>query len=147
MPVTKQQRWYSKNKTRADACIKAWRKKNPEKSKAYSRKWREQNKETTRRDNSRWKIKNPKKYKEVHLKQRHGITLDQRASIMDTQGCRCPGCCVEFYGWDKTWHVDHCHNTEKIRGVLCRSCNLLLGYARDSEHTLLRLCSYLESNR
>lgn len=39
--------------------------------------------------------------------------------------------------------VDHCHSTGKIRGVLCRPCNLGLGYFRDDPERLLRAIKYL----
>lgn len=44
-------------------------------------------------------------------------------------------------------HFDHCHKTNRHRGWLCRSCNLLLGYAKDSPEVLLAAIRYLEYNR
>ena len=40
--------------------------------------------------------------------------------------------------------VDHCHKTKKYRGLLCRSCNLVLGYAKDNINTLLAGAEYLK---
>lgn len=40
--------------------------------------------------------------------------------------------------------VDHCHKTQKYRGLLCRSCNLMLGYAKDQIQTLINGAKYLE---
>lgn len=55
----------------------------------------------------------------------------------------CDICGAEFVGTiDK--HVDHCHNTEKVRGYLCRPCNLMLGYARDNKDTLTKAIQYLD---
>lgn len=39
--------------------------------------------------------------------------------------------------------VDHCHTTGEIRGVLCRPCNLGLGYFRDDPERLLGAIKYL----
>jgi len=39
--------------------------------------------------------------------------------------------------------VDHCHATGVIRGVLCRPCNLGLGYFRDNPQRLLGAVEYL----
>ena len=36
----------------------------------------------------------------------------------------------------RTWAVDHCHVTGFVRGVLCRSCNSVLGFHRDSVEAL-----------
>lgn len=41
--------------------------------------------------------------------------------------------------------VDHCHNTAKVRGLLCSSCNHGLGLFKDSPTLLKRAISYLES--
>lgn len=41
--------------------------------------------------------------------------------------------------------VDHCHETGRIRGVLCWSCNVALGHLRDNVELLLTAISYLES--
>jgi hypothetical protein len=40
--------------------------------------------------------------------------------------------------------IDHCHKTGKVRGILCRSCNLLLGHAKDSIETLKSAQEYLK---
>ena len=40
--------------------------------------------------------------------------------------------------------ADHCHETGRQRGVLCRRCNTLLGYAGDAPDLLRRAIEYLE---
>lgn len=40
--------------------------------------------------------------------------------------------------------IDHCHNTNIVRGLLCESCNKLLGYAKDSKNILHNAIDYLE---
>ncbi len=42
--------------------------------------------------------------------------------------------------------VDHCHKTNKIRGLLCKKCNSVLGLAGDNIQTLKNAITYLESN-
>jgi hypothetical protein len=41
-------------------------------------------------------------------------------------------------------HYDHCHQTGKFRGWLCRKCNLMLGNAEDDPSRLREGASYLE---
>lgn len=41
------------------------------------------------------------------------------------------------------FHIDHDHNTNKVRGILCSKCNTMLGYARDNSHVLFNAVFYL----
>ena len=40
--------------------------------------------------------------------------------------------------------VDHCHNTGKIRGLLCNKCNVGIGILGDTVENINRAISYLE---
>lgn len=42
--------------------------------------------------------------------------------------------------------VDHCHETGKIRGLLCYKCNIALGKFKDNIILLEKSISYLEQN-
>jgi hypothetical protein len=39
--------------------------------------------------------------------------------------------------------IDHCHSTNKIRGVLCNNCNTALGLVGDNIDTLHKMIAYL----
>lgn len=39
--------------------------------------------------------------------------------------------------------IDHCHKSGKVRGLLCKHCNWLLGHAKDNPNTLARAIEYL----
>ena len=43
-----------------------------------------------------------------------------------------------------TLHIDHCHSTLKVRGLLCFNCNIGLGSFRDNIETLNNAITYLE---
>ncbi|MEV7073553.1 endonuclease VII domain-containing protein [Streptomyces sp. NPDC093990] len=43
-------------------------------------------------------------------------------------------------------HVDHCHKTGRVRGVLCFNCNSGLGLLGDDPEALNRAADYLEGN-
>ncbi|MFP3990208.1 endonuclease VII domain-containing protein [Streptomyces sp. E11-3] len=43
-------------------------------------------------------------------------------------------------------HVDHCHETGRVRGVLCFSCNAALGHLRDRPDAIRRAAAYVEGN-
>ncbi len=59
---------------------------------------------------------------------------------------QCDVCAVEFEGNGMTQKcIDHCHETGRIRGALCRRCNSAEGYIRGIENAK-RLVEYLEGN-
>ena len=49
----------------------------------------------------------------------------------------------EMCGEETILFFDHCHTSKKHRGWICRKCNLLLGYARDSKKILQAAIDYL----
>jgi Recombination endonuclease VII len=52
-------------------------------------------------------------------------------------------CCSSTNPGTKGWVLDHDHETLTFRGILCSSCNLILGYAHDSTKKLGMLMVYL----
>ena len=42
--------------------------------------------------------------------------------------------------------VDHCHESLRVRGLLCRQCNALLGMAHDDPNILYAAAKYLNGN-
>ncbi len=44
------------------------------------------------------------------------------------------------------WRLDHDHNTGKVRGWICNSCNISMGQLDDDIDTLKRAVNYLEEN-
>ena len=78
-----------------------------------------------------------------HLQNSYGITAEQVASLFETQGGSCAICGASLFD---TCHVDHCHTSKKVRGLLCRQCNHGLGKFNDSTDILLNAIAYLESS-
>jgi hypothetical protein len=65
---------------------------------------------------------------------KEAMHLEERR--LDGDGCDACGS-TEHVG------IDHCHATGDLRGLLCRPCNLALGYAEDDPERLLALVTYL----
>ena len=55
----------------------------------------------------------------------------------------CEACTLPFKN-GKDRHIDHDHSTGQIRGVLCRKCNVALGFVDDNTQKLKNLIKYLE---
>ena len=79
------------------------------------------------------------------LKAKYSLTEKQFGDILAKQGGRCAVCRTEDAGgrWG-VFHVDHCHSTGQVRGVLCHNCNLTLGRMGDDLNSLYRFTRYLE---
>ena len=84
-----------------------------------------------------------------NLRSRHGITEAQFSDMLFAQGGGCAICKRTDSGssrW-KTLHVDHCHQTGVIRGLLCHGCNVSIGHFKDSPELLRRAAMYVEAAR
>ena len=73
--------------------------------------------------------------------QKYGLIDTEYQQIMTTQNNVCPIC------YEDVEVVDHCHKTNKVRGLLCRKCNVGLGCFRDNEEYLTNAINYLSRNR
>lgn len=71
---------------------------------------------------------------------KYGITTEQYTTILEKQKNVCAIC--KKGSW-RNLAVDHCHKTNKVRGLLCHKCNALLGYANDSVVILESAKKYL----
>lgn len=77
---------------------------------------------------------------ESRIKRRYGITQEQRAALLLAQD----GACAICSRTDRLLCIDHCHKSGKVRALLCRQCNLILGAAADSTAVLDRAIAYLK---
>ncbi len=94
----------------------------------------------------------PSMDRERDMRRKYGITIAQYQAILETQGGKCAICKMEETAFDprtgaqKRLAVDHCHNSEKIRGLLCWDCNTGLGKAKESVEILKAMIAYLEKH-
>ena len=75
-----------------------------------------------------------------HLKNRYDLTLDEYNKLYKEQQGLCNICGKHF----EVLHVDHNHETEIIRGLLCADCNHGLGSFQDSLLILEAAIRYLK---
>jgi hypothetical protein len=60
---------------------------------------------------------------------------------IEQDGC-CQICTQPFVGQRPA--IDHCHTTNKVRGLLCMQCNTAIGLLKDNTKYLSNAISYLE---
>ena len=81
------------------------------------------------------------------IKYMYGLSYTDYLNLIEKQNGVCIGCESPFYVENDSLSipcVDHCHTTGKVRGILCKRCNLALGYVKDNPNTLESLLLYLQ---
>lgn len=114
---------------------KAYHDKNLEKQRLTSKLWWEKNKK-------RCNIKR----KEQRLQYYYGISIEGKENLLKDQEYKCKSCGYDLKN-EKPYHIhlDHDHKTGKIRGILCRSCNIALGLMEDNPEKIMSLYNYILS--
>jgi hypothetical protein len=123
-------KWYWENRKSILEKDKLKREENPEEYYRLKRESYQRHKDT---------------YQNSYLIRTFGITLEQKIALFYNQGEKC-AICLRPLVLGKGSHLDHNHITGKIRGVLCRACNHLIGNAGESEETLQRAIIYLKQH-
>lgn len=86
----------------------------------------------------------PEKNKNIYLKYNYGIELEEYNKLFELQKGSCLICGIHQSELDRPLCVDHNHDTNKVRGLLCNSCNSILGYACDNINILNNAIEYLK---
>jgi hypothetical protein len=81
------------------------------------------------------------------MRRKYDLSYEAWTKMFDAQKGLCLGCYRHQKDVKDTFCVDHDHITGKIRGLLCRQCNLVLGNAADNAETLRRLADYLDARK
>ena len=103
-----------------------------ESSKEYMRRYYQENKDRQRH---------------LAFQKRYGITLNEYNDMREEQGNSCALCGIHEDNLTKKLHVDHCHETSIIRGLLCHACNTGIGLLNDDPDLLSKAIGYLNANR
>lgn len=134
--------YYLKHKDRLKKYTSEYRKANPEKVRIVQAEYHKNNLE---------KIRAYRRRKWVHFRsnellKRYGITESRKQEMVEAQKGLCAVCDSAFSGSADT-HVDHDHNTRKVRDILCGRCNRALGLVKEDTRTLERLIVYIKKGR
>lgn len=88
--------------------------------------------------------KNKIKYNNARIKNMYGITLEDYTKMFEEQCGSCAICKRSQNEFKKALHIDHCHTTGKVRGLLCHNCNTFIGHAKENISILSNGISYLK---
>jgi hypothetical protein len=125
-----------------------------EKGKKRLDKWREENPEKYQNqymnDIVRQKYKeyyhnNKDSVKNTYLQTNYKITLEDYNLLLEKQNEKCK-ICNRDCSTGKSLAVDHNHETGKVRGLLCKNCNIGLGMFFDNLDFLESAVLYLKSS-
>ena len=110
--------------------------------------WRRKNLAHVAKNLRKRRAKNPKYFRDYGRKHAYGLEMGGYDRMLTEQAGKCKICQTTDPKGKGSFHVDHCHSTGVIRGLLCHHCNLGLGHFQNSPTLLHAAISYLaESTR
>ncbi len=124
-----------------------WSKNNKEKASRNKKVYWEKNKEKVKVAQRKLYYRTPEKQVAKRLRASFGMTLEQYDEMREKQGFSCAICGRHETTLVRRLAVGHCHETKKIRGLLCNSCNRGIGFFGDSISYLSSAINYLEMSK
>jgi Recombination endonuclease VII len=153
--------YYKENKATIDVRAKVHRDTNKDARKAYRRAYHLANRETVRAKAKVYNDANKDKAKayrdanrdkrnadsvKTHRMRKYGLSQAQFDEMVRECRGKCPCCHVPFSKLlGESPCVNHCHTSGRVRGILCRRCNFLVGHANDNPKILRACARYLTS--
>lgn len=139
------------NAERISARGAAYYKANADERRTYSTAYRTANPEKVKTATAQWRRDNPEKVKAGQTVirkrnaaggalKRNGVT---HAEVHGWSGGLCTICRAPDGSTKKAHPIDHCHATDKVRGLLCNRCNTALGLFKDDPALLAEAIRYL----
>jgi hypothetical protein len=123
------------------ARVREYKKSHPEVIKAQRKRYNNKNQSTR----AEYRLNNKDIIKNNALQRSFGITMQEYLNMYMAQNGKCAICNQEAPDPGRSLGVDHDHTTNKIRGLLCMSCNMGLGNYKDDIQLLKNAIVYLEN--
>jgi hypothetical protein len=152
-------RYYHENSEMIAQKAAEQRKINPEKGRRYARQWYAMNTELAK-SNARARYHANKeqvaiafaaryksKYKAAYRERNTGWSAEMFDRAWEAQKGNCAICnspMRNFGQFRDSVSADHCHKTDKPRGLLCQDCNVALGRFKDDPELLRKAATYVE---
>lgn len=138
--------YYLKNKEKIQERIRQYAFKNKEKIQESQRKKYQKNKHIICIKEKEYRIRNKEYIAFRSIEKLYGINKEEYNNIFEKQNGCCKICGVHQSELKKALCVDHDHNTNIIRGLLCNKCNIVLGLMKDDTLIFKNMIYYLENN-
>jgi hypothetical protein len=126
-----------------------WRAANKAHIKASNAVWRAANKEHLRAYKQEWFAADRNRKRGYHLRYNYGLSIEAWETLLTSQNGRCAICqrlpseLKSGRAKRQRLHVDHDHEANKIRGLLCEDCNFGIGKFSEDPEWLERAAAYL----
>jgi len=138
--------WYAENQEWAAERSRRWRAENRERHAERSRRWCAANRERRAENYRQWYAENRERRAESvrrwRLETQYGITPEEFDALLAQQGGAC-AICGRTEPNGRGWCVDHCHDSNEVRGILCSTCNTGIGHLGDTYAAVARAALYL----
>lgn len=130
---------------------RTWARENVAKRKQIVKKYQDQpHVRQHRGEREKWRRNQPG-FKFTQRLKKYGLTSSEFEGMLIRQQYKCLGCKRPIYKesneWGKKAVIDHCHKSNRVRGLLCDACNTVLGFVQEDKGTLRRLMAYLSYDR
>lgn len=118
--------------------------------KSSSKNWYKKNAKRRNKQTQSYYEKNKDRQKDLYLQRKFGITLDQYNEMLVAQNGVCKLCNrperakQKSTGKVKSLAVDHCHDSNRVRGLLCYHCNHIIACLGDNEESAEKLLMYMK---
>lgn len=136
--------YYAANKESIYVTHKAWAKANKEKIAAKHKAYYTANKAEISIKRREYIKSNRENIRAARIARQYGLTMQSYLDMMASQDNSCWICRAKFdAASNNTPCVDHCHDSGKVRGILCPHCNLTLGFIENSKSPMEVFSLYL----
>ncbi len=116
------------------------------------------------RTNRRRESGGPESVRDANLRSKYGLSAVEYDALREAQGHRCAICGKheddmkviasgrprkdgEPSASSFKLVVDHCHDSRRVRGLLCSQCNSAIGLLGDSPETIRVAAAYVEADK
>jgi hypothetical protein len=132
------QKYRQKHKVRVKEAKRTYYQEHKEARGEYQRNYRRRNKEKVLAARKIYYREHKERLQSDNLFRNYGLSLTGWKILSEGQNNKCKIC-----GQKTKLVVDHDHKTKIIRGLVCNSCNILLGMSHDNPAILMQAAKYL----